>query len=198
MARGPDREATMPRLYTGTGDRGETGLLVGGRVSKADPRVESYGTVDELNVCVGAARVEAEAGLPAGPDRDFAVATLDVVQDCLMRLAADLASGGQASVGLEDADVHHLETRIDEVVRRLPELRNFLLPGVSRVEVALHQCRVVCRRAERRVVALGESHGRSAHRIVFLNRVSDLMFALARLAMQAQGTEARTWRSGGA
>lgn len=188
----------MPRLYTGTGDRGETGLLVGGRVSKADPRVESYGTVDELNVLVGAARVEAEAGLPAGADRDFVIATLDVVQDGLMRLAADLASGGQATVGLEDADVRDLEVRIDEAARRLPDLRNFLLPGVSRAEVGLHQCRVVCRRAERRVVALGDSHGPSARRIVFLNRVSDLMFALARLAMRAQGKAARTWRGGGA
>lgn len=188
----------MPRLYTGTGDRGETGLLVGGRVSKADPRVESYGTVDELNVFVGAARIEADAGLPGGADRDFAIATLDVVQDGLMRLATDLASGGQAPVGLADADIADLEARIDEVARRLPELRHFLLPGVSRVEVALHQCRVVCRRAERRVVALGSSYGPVTRRVVFLNRVSDLMFALARLALHAQGKEARTWRDGGA
>ncbi len=184
----------MPRLYTGTGDRGDTGLLVGGRVSKSDLRVESYGTVDELNVCVGAARVEAEVGLPSGSDRDFLSVTLEKVQDGLMRLATDLASGGQSPVGLDDADVSDIESRIDEISRRLPELRHFLMPGVTRAEVALHQCRVVCRRAERRIVALGQTHGPSARRIIFLNRVSDLMFVLARLALQAQGRPSRPWR----
>ncbi|HOI11844.1 MAG TPA: cob(I)yrinic acid a,c-diamide adenosyltransferase [Myxococcota bacterium] len=186
----------MPRLYTRTGDLGETGLLVGGRVSKADPRVESYGTVDELNVFVGAARVEVEAGLPDGADRDLVLGTLDAVQDGLMRLAADLASGGQAAVGLTDDDVADLEARIDAASGRLPELRHFLVPGVTRAEAALHQCRVVCRRAQRRVVALGETHGPTARRVVYLNRVSDLMFALARLALQAQGRPERPWRGG--
>lgn len=185
----------MPRLYTGTGDRGDTGLLVGGRVSKADPRVESYGTVDELNVSVGAARVEVEEGLPLGADRDLVMASLDAIQDGLMRLAADLASGGQAPVGLADADVTGLEARIDVASERLPPLRQFLLPGVTRAEAALHQCRVVCRRAERRVVALGESHGPSAIRVVYLNRISDLMFVLARLALRAQGRSERPWRA---
>jgi len=187
----------MSRLYTGTGDLGETGLLVGGRVSKADPRVDAYGTVDELNVAVGAARVEADSGLPAGTDRDHVIGALDAVQDGLMRLAADLASGGQAPIGLADADVADLEARIDEASRRLPELRRFLLPGVTRVETALHQCRVVCRRAERLVVALGDGHGPMALRVVFLNRVSDLMFALARLALHAQALQERTWCADG-
>jgi cob(I)alamin adenosyltransferase len=181
------------KLYTRTGDGGQTGLLSGGRVSKADPRVDAYGSVDEANACVGVARVEV-ACLPAGTDRDFLLETLDVVQDGLMRLCSDLASGGTYRIGIDEDTVAALERRIDAATALLPELRNFLVPGASRAESALHVARTVVRRAERRVVALGEDFGPSAMRLVFLNRVSDLMFALARAALRAEGLEPRVWK----
>lgn len=180
------------KLYTRTGDGGETGLLAGGRVRKDDPRVEAYGSVDEANAFVGVARAQA-AGLPAGPDRDLLLDTLDEVQDGLMRLCADLASGGTHAVGVDEARVASLEGRIDAATGRLPPLAHFLVPGGSPAEASLHVARTVARRAERRVVALGDSFGASAVRVRFLNRVSDLMFALSRLALQAEGVPERQW-----
>ena len=181
------------KLYTRTGDGGLTGLLAGGRVSKSDPRVDAYGSVDEANASGGAARAEV-AALPATTDRVFLIETLDEVQDGLMRLCADLASGGTYPVRIEEATVASLERRIDAADAGLPELRNFLVPGASRAEAALHVARTVVRRAERRVVALGDSFGPSALRLVFLNRVSDLMFALSRIALRAEGLDPRVWK----
>ncbi len=181
------------KLYTRTGDGGETGLLAGGRVSKADPRVEAYGAVDEANAFVGVARVESSL-LPGGTDRDLLLAAMDEVQDGLMRLCADLASGGSWPVGMDEARVARIERRIDQAMAGLPELRHFLSPGASRAEAALHVARTVVRRAERRVVALGEGFGDNALRRVFLNRVSDLMFALSRVALRAEGLPERLWK----
>ena len=125
------------KLYTRTGDGGQTGLLAGGRVSKADPRVDAYGSVDEANACVGAARAEV-ALLPSGPRRDFLLETLDEVQDGLMRLCSDLASGGAYKIGIDETTIAALERRIDTATALLPELRNFLVPGASRAESTLH------------------------------------------------------------
>lgn len=187
----------MPRLYTRTGDGGKTGLLAGGRVSKADPRVESYGTVDELNAFLGAARVEAIEGLGEGDTRSFILETIETVQDGLMRLCADLASGGEAPVHADDAAILDLERRIDHATAAVPPLKNFLVPGSSRLEAVLHQARAVCRRAERRVVALGDSWGPSEIRVRYLNRVSDLLFALARLALAGAKVSERPWNPSG-
>jgi cob(I)alamin adenosyltransferase len=181
------------KLYTRTGDGGETGLLAGGRVRKDDPRVEAYGAVDEANACVGVARAQA-ALLPAGDDRELLIRALDEVQDGLMRLCADLASGGTHAVRIDDARVASLEGLIDAATGRLPPLSRFLVPGGSPADASLHVARTVVRRAERRVVALGEGFGPSALRVRFLNRVSDLMFALARLALHAEGLPERDWR----
>jgi len=166
--------------------------MYGKRVSKDDSRVEAYGSTDEANACVGAARAEA-ALLPPGDDRDFLLDTLDEVQDGLMRLCADLASGGTYPVRVDDAMVASLERRIDAATARLPELKHFLVPGGSRAEATIHVARTVVRRAERRVVALGDGFGPSALRLVYLNRVSDLVFALSRVALRAEGLPERTW-----
>ena len=182
------------KLYTKTGDLGDTGLLHGERVSKADFRVEAYGTVDELNATIGAALVAVWAGVPEGPDRDLVVAALEASQDGLMRLAAVLAAGGRdAPVGVDASDVADLERRIDAAQARTPELRRFVVPGVCAPEAALHVARTVCRRAERRVVALPPENT-PADGVTFLNRMSDLLFALARVCIAAAGEEERVWR----
>jgi cob(I)alamin adenosyltransferase len=182
----------MSRLYTGTGDGGQTSLLVGGRISKADPRVESYGTVDELNVAIGLARVQAAQSIPPSKQRDAMLETLNSIQDALIRLAADLASGGKKPVSLCEQDVSAIEGEIDSITAELPALSNFLLPGVTSSEITFHQCRVVCRRAERRVAALPDNPPH--HGLVYLNRLSDLMFTMARLSIQLEGASPRVWR----
>jgi len=182
------------KIYTRGGDGGETSLLAGGRVSKDDPRVDAYGTVDEANACIGVARAEVLATAGEGADRDLLLGALDQVQDGLMRLCSDLASGGTHPVGVSDAQVEALEAVIDQVSERLPPLRHFLVPGTGRAEAALHLARTVVRRAERRVVHLGDRFGSAAVRIRFLNRVSDLLFLLARLALAVEGLPERPWR----
>jgi cob(I)alamin adenosyltransferase len=181
----------VTRLYTKTGDAGETGLLRGGRVSKADPRVEAYGTVDELNACAGAAVVEARLALPEA-HRDFVVGAVAACQDCLMRLAAELASGGRADERVTAADVAAIEAAIDEAQARTPAIEHFLVPGVTRAESAMHVARTVCRRAERLVVALPPGQA-PAEGVRYLNRLSDLLFALARVCVAAEGCEEKVW-----
>ena len=185
----------MTRLYTKTGDAGETGLLRGGRVSKADPRVEAYGTVDELNASLGAALIEARLSLPDGPGRDLVTAAVEAGQDCLMRLAAQIASGGRAGVRVHPEDIDAIEASIDEAQSRIPDLAHFLVPGVTRTEAALHVARTVCRRAERRVVALPVDQAPSEG-VRYLNRMSDLLFALARVCIAAEGCAERVWHGG--
>jgi cob(I)alamin adenosyltransferase len=174
------------------GDGGETGLLSGGRVSKADPRVEAYGAVDEAIAFSGMAHAECLA-LPEGPDRLFLLQSIEIVQDGLMRLCADLASGGTCQVGVDDGHVAALQARIDLVASMLPALNSFLVPGGSRAEASLHVARTVVRRAERGIVALGDSFGPIGARLLFLNRVSDLLFSLSRLALRADAISERPW-----
>ncbi|MGA2448283.1 MAG: cob(I)yrinic acid a,c-diamide adenosyltransferase [Polyangiaceae bacterium] len=166
------------KLYTKTGDDGTTSLFGGVRVSKADPRVEAYGTVDEANAAIGWARA---AHLDALSD-----AVLARVQEDLFSLGAELACapGRVASIGmarLGTEDIERLESAIDEATERCPPLRQFILPGGSRQAAALHVARTVCRRAERWIVALSEDPPRREI-VVYLNRLSDLLFALARVA----------------
>ena len=181
----------MTRLYTRAGDAGETGLLAGGRVSKADARVEAYGTVDEVNASLGAAVVEARL-LPAGPARELVVESVEACQEGLMRLAAELASGGAVGIGVGPDDILGLERRIDSAQALVVDLSHFLIPGVSRAEAALHVARTVCRRAERRVVALPQEQA-PTDGVRYLNRVSDLLFALARVSLVAEGRGERIW-----
>jgi cob(I)alamin adenosyltransferase len=180
----------LTRIYTRLGDGGETHLGDMSRVSKLHPRVEAYGTVDELNATVGVALLA--PGLPA----TFA-AWLRRVQNDLLDLGADLsvpaAAGAAAAAERErlrvgPAYTEWLEQACDEVNSKLEPLRSFVIPGGSPAAAHLHVCRTVCRRAERRTIAVGEEVNPEVVR--YLNRLSDLLFILARAAnTQADGAE---------
>lgn len=171
------------KIYTRTGDSGETGLFGGGRMPKHAPRIEAYGTVDELNSHLGAVRAEKPA-----PALDGLLAS---IQERLFVLGAELASPKGGSTALSDADVTALESAIDALQEDLPPLRTFILPGGGRVGAALHVARTVCRRAERKTVALGDEAGPLA--VQFLNRLSDLLFVMARHANRAEGIPEAPW-----
>lgn len=166
------------KIYTKTGDRGETGLLGPLRVPKDHPRIEAYGAVDELNAIVGLARSE---GPPPRLDR-----LLGRIQEDLFTAGAQLATSPGTRLGgvrpLGRADVGRLERAIDRLTGGLPPLRSFILPGGTLSAALLHVARTVCRRAERAVVTLDHDERVSPTLLVYLNRLSDLLFVLAREA----------------
>ena len=178
------------RIYTKTGDDGSTGLFGGSRVSKADPRVAAYGDVDELNALIGLTRT-----MFAGVEIDAALA--DIQRD-LFALGAILADPAhkiadrvtKATIG--PAEIARLEGMIDEGEATLPPLKRFILAGGSHAGAFLHLARTVCRRAERSVVALG-ADAVPSDVVVYLNRLSDLLFVLARLANQKAGLPETEW-----
>lgn len=178
----------MP-IYTRTGDAGETGLFGGARVRKDDSRVEAYGAVDELNACLGACRASA---LPRWD------ALLQRIQADLLHVGADLAApegaapGGLPRIGGDD--VAALEHEIDAVSAELPPLRHFVLPAGPGGAAALHVARTVCRRAERRVVALAAEAPVNGEALRYLNRLSDLLFVLARAAVLGAGGREEPWQ----
>jgi cob(I)alamin adenosyltransferase len=179
------------KIYTKTGDSGTTGLLGGARVPKDDPRVAAYGDVDELNAVLGLVRAE------AGPDGLGVL--LSGLQRDLFAIGAQLADP-QARIGERKAKaavtpdhVSRLESAIDGREAGLPPLRAFILPGGSRTGALLHLARTVCRRAERAVVALARTDDVDPLVLAYLNRLSDLLFVLARQANQAPGSREDTW-----
>lgn len=177
------------KLYTKTGDDGTTGLFGGGRVPKASPRVEAYGTVDEANAAIGVARA---AKLDASID-----AVLARVQEDLFTLGAELAcvpgKEGKLNVPLiGEPDITRLEQAIDDADAACPALKSFVLPGGTPQAAALHVARTVSRRAERAVLSLSDAPAR-AQVLVYLNRLSDLLFALARRANVVAGVEDVPW-----
>ena len=178
------------KIYTKTGDGGETGLFGGPRVPKDDLRIEAYGTVDELNSFLGQARAE---GLPPDIERTVARA-----QHCLFTIGAELATTAETRRRIQALDtsaVRELESGIDLLEAALPPLREFILPGGSRAAAALHVARSVCRRAERRVVTLSRKRGGNIDdsSVQYLNRLSDYLFVAARAACQAAGIEEVKW-----
>jgi cob(I)alamin adenosyltransferase len=178
------------RIYTGTGDQGTTGLFGGGRVDKDDLRVEAYGAVDELNACIGVAA----AHLEPGPLTEH----LFSIQGDLFTLGAELGCvpGKEDKLGLSliaAADAKRLEALIDEIETRLTPLKTFVLPGGAPAAAFLHQARTVCRRAERRVIASRAKSPVRAEVLVYLNRLSDLLFVLAREANREAGQQERAW-----
>jgi cob(I)alamin adenosyltransferase len=180
------------KIYTRTGDDGTTGLLGPGRVLKSALRVEAYGTVDELNAVLGVARA-------LDPERRIA-SDLERVQDGLFRLGAELATTpGTALARMQrigDAEVADLEAWIDRLDRELPELKSFILPGGTALAAQLHLARTVCRRAERRVVALAQAEPVEPVLIRHLNRLADLLFVLARWSNARAGVGETEWRGG--
>jgi cob(I)alamin adenosyltransferase len=181
----------MP-IYTRTGDQGTTGLLGGGRVPKDHPRVAAYGDVDELNAAIGMARGTAPA--------DFADPLLEVIQRDLFALGGHLATPDPGKVAkaleratLSEGRIQEFERAIDAADAELPPLRAFVLPGGSPKAAALHLARTVCRRAERSVVRLAQESQVPPLFTVYLNRLSDLLFTLARLANHRAGVGDVTW-----
>jgi cob(I)alamin adenosyltransferase len=182
------------KIYTKTGDDGTTGLYGGGRVRKDHPRVEACGAVDELNAVVGLARTKA---LPAEIDE-----LLARIQNELFDLGAELATPQPAVQGLavlDKREIAALETAIDRFDAGLAPLKTFILPTGTRAGAALHLARTVCRRAERRVIALAAemTESVSPQVVVYLNRLSDLLFVLARAANTAAGQADVEWQKRG-
>ncbi len=182
----------MTRIYTRTGDGGETSLFGGQRVPKHDLRVSAYGTIDELNAVLGVARA---AG--PGPEIDRVLARL---QHHLFDLGAELATPPAASAGaaahaprVAAAWVEALERDIDRFEDGLPPLREFILPGGTPAAAALHLARTVARRGEREIVALAAREPLNPELLKFVNRLSDLLFVLARAANHAAGRPDTAW-----
>lgn len=175
------------KIYTKTGDAGETGLFGGGRVPKDDPRVCAYGDVDETNAAIGfAASLE-----PNGFEAD----ALQSIQRDLFSIGAELATpdASKRRTALHADRVNALEQLIDKYEGSLPPLKNFILPGGTSKAAAFHLARTTCRRAERSVVALARDEQINAVIIHYLNRLSDLLFMLARGVNQQAGRSDITW-----
>jgi cob(I)alamin adenosyltransferase len=180
----------MMKIYTKTGDRGDTSLFGGQRVPKDALRIEAYGTVDELNSVIGCVRAE-------HPDAEIDE-ILEEVQHDLFELGADLATPRSVEKSrvrrVEGKDVQRLERAIDRMEGSLKPLRSFVLPGGSVAAARLHLARTVCRRAERIVVRLSRNEDIGESMIVYLNRLSDLLFVLARAANHRSGVPEVRWR----
>ena len=180
------------KIYTKTGDKGDTGLFGGGRVPKNHPRVEAYGDVDELNATLGMVRaVEAmpridEVLVPVQRDL-FAIGALLATPD------RDKMHQHLEKARIDDARVAQLERAIDDGDAELEPLRSFIVPGGTRKAAMLHVARTVCRRAERRVVELATETEIPPVVVIYLNRLSDLLFTLARVANKRGGGGEVTW-----
>ena len=178
------------KIYTKTGDTGETSLFDNSRVSKADPRVDAYGEVDEVNACLGAA-------LAAHVDDDVAT-VLETIQKDLFAVGARLADPSSriaervTKAAITPQQIELLETTIDRLETELSPLRRFILPGGSSAGALLHLARTVCRRAERRVIGLGPD-AVEAGVIIYLNRLSDLLFVMARAVNHRAGVPETEW-----
>ncbi|HEX2044084.1 MAG TPA: cob(I)yrinic acid a,c-diamide adenosyltransferase [Gaiellaceae bacterium] len=186
-----DEPVRLTRIYTRAGDAGETSLGDGSRVSKSDPRIEAYGTVDELNSALGLALA---GGLP-GEFQPW----LEEIQNDLFDLGADLSvplAGARERLRVTAAQVERLERLCDRVNERLDPLKSFVLPGGGEAAARLHVARTVCRRAEREAVALAEAADVNPAALAYLNRLSDLLFILARAANAAAGAAEPLWRPG--
>jgi cob(I)alamin adenosyltransferase len=180
------------KIYTRTGDAGETALFGGGRVPKNDARVTAYGEVDELNSVLGLVR--------STEPREFFDPLLEAIQRDLFSIGGQLATPDPSRVAkaLEKAElsgnrVSEFERIMDEAEQELLPLRQFVLPAGSPKAAALHLARTVCRRAERSVVGLSQTSDVPAPFLVYLNRLSDLLFSLARLANHRAGLNDVTW-----
>ena len=181
------------KIYTRTGDAGETGLFGGARVDRDDPRVEAYGTVDELNSCLGVARALAPS---AQTD-----ASLQQIQSDLFTVGAELATVPCKEDKLRMAlvaasDIERLEAWIDRSEAPLEPLKNFVLPGGCPAAAELHRARTVCRRAERRTLTAGRSSAIRSEIVIYLNRLSDLLFVLARYENHVTGVADIPWNAG--
>ncbi len=176
------------KIYTKTGDTGETGLYGGQRVGKDSLRIAAYGDIDELNAILGLTRCE-----------HLAVKITEMIgklQRQLFELGSDLATPINSTLKIRRVDlqqVQQLEQWIDELEAELPALKNFILPGGSKGAACLHLARTVCRRAERKIVRLQREEDIGENVVIFVNRMSDLLFVMARYVNKAAGVEDEKW-----
>jgi len=187
------------KVYTRTGDKGETHLVGGKRVAKDDPRIESYGTIDELNAILGIVR----AFNDAAPQSAIAIrldAILRQVQNELFDLGSELATPPEAEwegmIRVGDEQVKVLERTIDECQEDLEPLKSFILPGGGTIAAFLHQARTVCRRAERDILRLRRRERIGDGPLRYVNRLSDLLFVLSRWASKHLGEPEYLWEKG--
>ncbi|HKH74997.1 MAG TPA: cob(I)yrinic acid a,c-diamide adenosyltransferase [Vicinamibacterales bacterium] len=186
------------KIYTRTGDAGETGLFDGTRVSKSDPRVAAYGDVDELNAWLGLARASLDRSAASTPANPQVAEMVEQIQRDLFALGARLADPAHkiaervSKVNVSNEAIERLEGWIDALESELPPLRRFILAGGSHAGAAFHVARTVCRRAERAIVGLGEN-AVDAEVVVYVNRLSDLLFVLARTVNARGGAAELEW-----
>lgn len=183
------------KIYTKTGDGGQTGLFGGSRVSKDDPRVEAYGSVDETNALLGVAASQCQSS-------EIRRALVRIQAD-LFSLGAELACDADHRSKLQmpfiDAEcIGDLEQIIDELDAQLAPLKNFVLPGGALGAALLHQARTVCRRAERRVLSVEKPASLRKELLIYLNRLSDLLFVMARFENHTAGASEQPWQPRGA
>ena len=179
------------KIYTKTGDQGQTSLVGGTRISKAHLRIDAYGTVDELNAYIGLLRDQ--------PINETRRDLLKEIQDRLFTIGSLLASEADQTKkrlpDLHEADVELLERQMDEMTETLPPLRAFVLPGGHQSVSFAHVARTVCRRAERLTIALNDQEEVTELVIKYLNRLSDFLFVLSRKMTQELGSEEVTWQA---
>lgn len=198
----------ITRVYTRTGDKGETALVGGKRLPKDSPRIEAYGTIDELNSVVGLARVFNEERVKKGSTLSstkgkahrFLDEILRRIQDELFDLGSELATPqdfsyeGMYHVG--EKEVKRIEELIDECQKELGPLKSFVLPGGGRIGGCLHQCRTVCRRAEREILRLSRVEEIGEYPLKYVNRLGDLFFVLSRWVGKHTGEKEYLWQRG--
>lgn len=191
---------SITRVYTRTGDKGDTALVGGARVAKDSTRIAAYGTVDELNAIVGLVRVFNEERIGEGEHHRWLDGVLHGIQSRLFDLGSELATPADAAyegmfrVGA--AEVEELERLMDECQATLEPLKSFILPGGGRISGFLHQARTVCRRAEREVVALARVEPIGDGPVRYLNRLSDAFFVLGRWVGKHMGESEYLWERG--
>lgn len=182
----------ITKVYTRGGDKGKTSLVGGQRVSKACIRLEAYGTIDELSAHLGLLAAE----LPEGHEQMM----VERIQNCLFNVCTNLATDQSKtplypSVHLPEGEIALLEQEVDTIMHELPEAQGFILPGGTREAAQAHVCRTVCRRAERRIVALSEEADVSPEVQQYINRLSDYLFVLAKKLNFIAGKQEKIWQN---
>jgi cob(I)alamin adenosyltransferase len=182
----------ITKVYTRRGDQGQTSLVGGQRVSKASMRLESYGTVDELSSHLGLLA----SMLPEGEDKEM----IQRIQNNLFNVCTNLATDQEqtplySSAYLPEGEIERLEQKVDTIMKMLPEKQGFILPGGTKEAAQAHVCRTVCRRAERRIVALSSTSIVSPEVLQYINRLSDYLFVLAKKLNFIAGQSEKLWQN---
>ena len=182
----------ITKVYTRGGDKGQTSLVGGQRVSKACIRLEAYGTIDELSAHLGLLAAE----LPEGHEQMM----VERIQNCLFNVCTNLATDQSKtplypSAHMPEGEIALLEQEVDTIIQELPEAQGFVLPGGTREAAQAHVCRTVCRRAERRIVALAEEAVVSSEVQQYVNRLSDYLFVLAKKLNFIAGKQEKIWQN---